>query len=101
MPGRAFPAAQPQTELITIITVPLPGARTRSTSSGVRVSSTPKRVKILPHGNKKSFRVCHTLNVAEAERPHPRPYSHCHTLLACLSFQSFREPLTLGACRHR
>jgi len=41
----ARPAAQPHTELITIITVPLPGARTRSTSAGVRVSSTPKRVR--------------------------------------------------------
>src|SRR5579875_1015180 len=45
MAGRAFPAAQPQTELTTINTVPLPGASVRSTSSGVRVSSTPYCVK--------------------------------------------------------
>ena len=34
-----------RSELMTIMTVPLPGARTRSTSSGVRVSWTPKRVR--------------------------------------------------------
>ena len=39
--GRARPAAQPHTELITIITVPVPGASNRSTSAGVRASSTP------------------------------------------------------------
>ena len=43
MPGRAFPAAQPQTEFTTIITVPF--VRTASsTSAGVRSSLTPRRV---------------------------------------------------------
>src|SRR2546422_157879 len=44
MPGRARPAAQPHMELITIITVPLPGFKISFTACGVRVSITPSRV---------------------------------------------------------
>src|SRR5207249_9133298 len=43
--GRASPAAHPQTEFTTIITVPFVLRITSSKSSGVRVSSTPKRVR--------------------------------------------------------
>jgi hypothetical protein len=42
--GRARPAAHPQIEFTTIMTVP-PDASNRSTASGVRVSSTPNCVK--------------------------------------------------------
>src|ERR1051326_5029423 len=45
MAGRASPAAHPQTEFTTIMTVPFVLWITLSTSSGVRVSSTPKRVR--------------------------------------------------------
>ena len=44
MPGRALPAAQPQTELTTIISVPRVPATAASTSSGVRSSRTPRSV---------------------------------------------------------
>src|SRR2546427_4666309 len=43
--GRASPAAHPQTEFTTTITVPFVLRITSSKSSGVRVSSTPKRVR--------------------------------------------------------
>src|SRR5205823_8972932 len=45
MAGRASPAAHPQTELTTIITVPFVLRITLSNSSGVRASSTPNCVK--------------------------------------------------------
>jgi hypothetical protein len=44
-PGRALPAAQPQTELTTTSSVPFASLMACSTCSGVRVSSTPIRVK--------------------------------------------------------
>jgi hypothetical protein len=44
-PGRALPAAQPQTELTTTSSVPFDPRMASSTCSGVRVSSTPWRVK--------------------------------------------------------
>ena len=44
-PGRALPAAQPQTELTTTISVPFVFRMASSTCSGVRVSSTPSRVR--------------------------------------------------------
>ena len=43
MPGRAFPAAHPQIELTTIITVP-GDASAWSTSAGERSSRTPTSV---------------------------------------------------------
>src|SRR5262249_45390750 len=45
MAGRASPAAHPQIEFTTTITVPSVFRTTVSTSSGVRVSCTPKRVR--------------------------------------------------------
>src|SRR5262245_13303298 len=45
MAGRASPAAHPQIEFTTTITVPFVLRTTASTSSDVRVSSTPKRVR--------------------------------------------------------
>src|ERR1051326_4479337 len=44
-PGRALPAAQPQTELTTTISVPFVLTMASSTCWGVRVSSTPIRVR--------------------------------------------------------
>jgi hypothetical protein len=44
-PGRARPAAQPQTELTTTSSVPFVFFIASSTCSGVRVSSTPTLVK--------------------------------------------------------
>ena len=50
IPGRAFPAAQPHTELTTIINGPFAGSsRSLSTSSGVFVSAIPHPRLVFPH----------------------------------------------------
>src|ERR1044072_4323261 len=60
MPGRAFPAAHPHTELTTIMSVPDGSVTALSTAAGVRSSWTPRSVS--------SFRIGSTKNSGEGMR---------------------------------